>query len=117
MRTLDIVQNNHTLTWWLTGLSGAGKTTLAEALAIDLRRRAYVVCILDGEELRKGISNDLGFSFTDREEQSRRAAELARLLNSNGIMNIVSLVSPSSRGRAVTLKAYMRKPSLTLPCK
>jgi adenylylsulfate kinase len=101
MKILDSLQNTHTLTWWLTGLSGAGKTTLAEALASNLRGQGYAVCILDGDELRKGLSNDLGFSFADREEQSRRAAELARLLNTNGIMAIVSLVSPSARGRAV----------------
>ena len=100
MQTLDSRQNTHTLTWWLTGLSGAGKTTLAEALASNLRSQGYPDCILDGDELRKGLSNDLGFSFADIEEQSRRAAELARLLNSNGTMAIVPLVSPSARGRA-----------------
>jgi adenylylsulfate kinase len=101
MKTLDLIQNTHSLTWWLTGLPGSGKTTLAEALAKSLRSKGYPVCVLDGDELRKGLSNDLGFSFSDREEQSRRAAELAGLLNSNGIMAIVSLVSPSARGRAV----------------
>ncbi|MFZ6800926.1 adenylyl-sulfate kinase [Undibacterium sp. Di24W] len=101
MKTLDSLQNTQSLTWWLTGLSGAGKTTLAEALASNLRSQGYAVCVLDGDELRKGLSNDLGFSFADREEQSRRAAELASLLNANGIMAIVSLVSPSARGRAV----------------
>jgi adenylylsulfate kinase len=101
MKNLDSLQSSKSLTWWLTGLSGAGKTTLAEALASNLRSVGYAVCILDGDELRKGLSNDLGFSFTDREEQSRRAAELASLLNANGIMAIVSLVSPSARGRAL----------------
>lgn len=95
------MQNIQTLTWWLTGLSGAGKTTLADALAINLRNQGYAVCILDGDELRKGLSTDLGFSFSDREEQSRRSAELAKLLNSNGILTIVSLVSPSAHGRAL----------------
>lgn len=102
MKNLDSLQNSKSLTWWLTGLSGAGKTTLAEAQASNLRSQGCAVCILDGDELRKGLSNDLGFSFTDREEQSRRAAELASLLNANGIMTIVSLVSPSARGRALT---------------
>jgi adenylylsulfate kinase len=101
MTTSDSIQSTQSLTWWLTGLSGAGKTTLADALASHLRSQGFAVCILDGDELRKGLSNDLGFSFTDREEQSRRAAELASLLNSNGIMAIVSLVSPSERGRAL----------------
>jgi len=101
MKILDLEKSTPPITWWLTGLSGAGKTTLADALAIHLRSQGYAVCILDGDELRKGLSNDLGFSFADREEQSRRAAELARLLNSNSILTIVSLVSPSAHGRAL----------------
>lgn len=104
MKTFDSIQNTHALTWWLTGLFGAGKTTLDEALASNLRGQGCAVCILDSDEPRKGLSNDLGFSFADIEEQSRRAAELASLLNANGIMAIVSLVSPSARGRSLARK-------------
>lgn len=88
-------------TWWLSGLPGAGKTTIAQALAKHLRYQSVPVCVLDGDELRHGLSKDLGFSTADREEQSRRTAEVAKILNDNGICAIVALVSPSADGRAV----------------
>lgn len=87
------------ITWWFTGLSGAGKTTLAEALAMSLREANHAVCVLDGDALRKGLSSDLGFSAHDREEQSRRVAEIARTLNENGILVIAALISPTVSGR------------------
>lgn len=87
-------------TWWLTGLPCAGKSTLANALAAALRARDQPVCILDGDELREGVSRDLGFSPADREEQARRTAEMAKLVNRNGIHTIVALVSPTRSARA-----------------
>lgn len=87
-------------TWWLSGFPGAGKTTIAQALAAHLRWQGLPVCVLDGDELRLGLSKDLGFSTAEREEQSRRTAEVAKILNSNGICVIVALVSPSASGRA-----------------
>ncbi|MFZ6735784.1 adenylyl-sulfate kinase [Undibacterium sp. Ji42W] len=92
---------NKVKTWWLSGLPGAGKTTLAQNLAMHLRGLSIPVCVLDGDEIRQGLSKDLGFSLADREEQGRRTAEVARLLNLNGISAIVALVSPSMRGRAL----------------
>jgi adenylylsulfate kinase len=88
-------------TWWLSGLPGAGKTTLAQNLATQLRQRGLAVCVLDGDELRHGLSQDLGFSPADRQEQARRVAEIARMLNLNGIYAIVALVSPSLADRAL----------------
>ncbi|MBR7800686.1 adenylyl-sulfate kinase [Undibacterium fentianense] len=87
------------LTWWLTGLSGAGKSTLAQALAQRLRQQQMAVCVLDGDELRSGLSKDLGFSSADREEQARRVAEIAKILNQSGIFAIVALISPTEQGR------------------
>ncbi|MBY0573360.1 MAG: adenylyl-sulfate kinase [Undibacterium sp.] len=90
---------NLAMTYWLTGLSGAGKTTLAQGFANDLRQQGRAVCVLDGDELRQGLSRDLGFSIADREEQARRVAEIARLLNGNGIIALVALISPTKAGR------------------
>jgi len=79
---------------WYTGLSGAGKTTLAQALYEYLIRQGIVSVILDGDQLRKGISSNLGFSTEDRTENIRRTAEIAKLFLSNGIICIVSTISP-----------------------
>ncbi|HEV8313484.1 MAG TPA: adenylyl-sulfate kinase, partial [Burkholderiaceae bacterium] len=82
------------LTLWLTGLPGAGKSTLAAALderLFELGRHSFV---LDGDNLRHGLCSDLGFSAADRHENIRRVAEVARLLNDAGLIVIAALVSP-----------------------
>ncbi|WP_296277418.1 adenylyl-sulfate kinase [Pseudomonas sp. UBA7530] len=86
-------------TWWLTGLPSAGKSTLAQALAVALRERGEAACIIDGDELRAGLCNDLGFDVSSRAENVRRAAHMARLLNANAIHAVVAMVSPSSHAR------------------
>ena len=83
-------------TWWLTGLSGAGKTTLARSLATALRGRQQPVCVIDGDELRAGLCQDLGFDTASRAENVRRAAHMARLLNDNGVHAVVALISPAT---------------------
>jgi bifunctional enzyme CysN/CysC len=82
------------LTLWLTGLSGAGKTTLALALERELAPIGYPTCVLDGDELRKGLTSDLGLSREDRSEQARRAAHVAALIARSGVIAIVALISP-----------------------
>lgn len=86
--------------YWLTGLSGAGKTTLANAMAQHLRTQGQAGCVLDGDALRAGMCRDLGFSEADHAENMRRTAELARLLTSQGITVIAALISPTTAGRA-----------------
>lgn len=86
-------------TFWLTGLSGAGKSTLSRAVAAILRAQHTPVCILDGDELRSGVSPDLGFKREDRAENCRRTAEIAKLLNCQGILVIVALISPYAADR------------------
>jgi adenylyl-sulfate kinase len=77
---------------WLFGLSGAGKTTLANALADKLSTNK--VKILDGDILRKGINNNLGFSSEDRFENARRTAEIAKLFIEDGYWVVVALITP-----------------------
>ncbi len=86
-------------TVWLTGLSGSGKSTVAvvlEQLLVGLGRPAYR---LDGDNLRHGLNVDLGFSAEDREENVRRAGEVARLFAEAGVVAIVPLISPYRTGR------------------
>jgi adenylylsulfate kinase len=86
-------------TWWFTGLPAAGKTTLAQALAGHLRALGQAACVLDGDRIRQGLNKNLGFSTLDREENMRRVAEIAKLLNESGIHALVALVSPTLAGR------------------
>jgi bifunctional enzyme CysN/CysC len=86
-------------TVWLTGLSGSGKSTVAvalERLLVAAGRPAYR---LDGDNLRHGLNADLGFSAADRDENVRRAGEVARLLADAGVVAIVPLISPYRAGR------------------
>ncbi len=86
---------------WLTGLPGAGKTTIANRLAAYMVRNENGIEVLDGDQLRKGLSADLGFSEDDRNEHNRRVIFLAKLLVRNGIDVIVALVSPYRDARKI----------------
>ncbi|MCL4447355.1 MAG: adenylyl-sulfate kinase [Thermoplasmatales archaeon] len=87
---------------WFTGPPGAGKTTLAESLKTLLISAGRQVEILDGDEIRKGLSRDLGFSKEDREKHNERVIFVAKLLSRNGVVTLVPLISPY---REVRLKA------------
>ena len=85
---------------WLTGLSGSGKTTIANALesrlVSDLEKKTF---ILDGDNIRHGLNSDLGFSDADRDENIRRIAEVAKLFKDAGLIVIVSFISPFEKTR------------------
>jgi adenylylsulfate kinase len=86
---------------WLVGLSGSGKSTLARALEENLYEQGYITQLLDGDNLRHGINNNLGFSETDREENIRRAAEVAKLFMECGIITVCSFISPTEKIRKI----------------
>ncbi|MBM3844154.1 MAG: adenylyl-sulfate kinase [Verrucomicrobia bacterium] len=79
---------------WLFGLSGAGKTTLANHLAAGLHARGILSAQLDGDDIRAGLSQGLGFSDADRTENLRRAAEVARLMANSGNVVLCSFITP-----------------------
>ncbi len=79
---------------WFTGLSGSGKTTLALNLERRLFASGWHVCVLDGDNVRHGLSSDLGFSPKDREENIRRIGEVAKLFAQTGTMVITAFISP-----------------------
>lgn len=80
---------------WMTGLSGSGKSTIAIGLERALHAQGSYVVVLDGDNVRSGINNNLGFSEVDRTENIRRIAEVAKLFASNGALVICSFVSPT----------------------
>jgi bifunctional enzyme CysN/CysC len=88
------------VTVWLTGLPKSGKSTIAYALERRLFDAGYVAHVLDGENLRLGISDNLGFGVLERSENVRRAAHVAKLASGAGLITIVALVSPGEADRA-----------------
>jgi bifunctional enzyme CysN/CysC len=84
---------------WLTGLSGAGKSTIANLVEAELHTRGHHAYVLDGDNIRRGLSCDLGFSDPDRVENIRRVAEVARLMVDAGLIVIVAFISPFESGR------------------
>lgn len=89
---------------WFTGLSGSGKSTVAIALERELHRRGFLCRILDGDNIRSGINNNLGFSPADRMENIRRIAEVARLFIDSGIITIAAFISPDNRMREMAAR-------------
>jgi len=85
---------------WLTGLSGSGKSAITDRLEAQLFEQGIKTCRLDGDNIRHGISNDLGFSIKDRSENVRRVAEIAKLFVDSGAVALVSLISPLMGERA-----------------
>ncbi|MBP8622712.1 adenylyl-sulfate kinase [Bacteroides sp.] len=81
---------------WFTGLSGSGKSTIAIALERELHKRGLLCRILDGDNIRSGINNNLGFSEVDRVENIRRIAEVSKLFIDSGIITIAAFISPNN---------------------
>lgn len=79
---------------WMTGLSGSGKSTIAYTLEHALVQRGHLAYVLDGDNIRHGLNKNLGFSATDRQENIRRIAEVAKLFVDAGIITITAFISP-----------------------
>ena len=94
------VRHGHAgLVVWFTGLSGAGKTTLATLLERGLFNQGRLVYVLDGDRLRGGLCRDLGYSIADRRENVRRAGEVARVLAEAGLIALAAFISPFRQER------------------
>ena len=102
---------------WFTGLSGSGKSTIAIALERELHKRGLLCRILDGDNIRTGINNNLGFSETDRVENIRRIAEVSKLFIDTGIITIAAFISPNNdiREMAARIVGPVSYTHLTLP--
>ncbi len=86
-------------TIWFTGLSASGKSTLAFALEAELIRQGHLCYVLDGDNIRHGLSNNLSFTHEDRTENIRRIAEVAKLLNDAGLIVLSAFISPFLQDR------------------
>jgi len=89
------------VTIWLTGLSGAGKSTIAFELERQLVAQGHACYVLDGDNVRHGLGSDLGFDPRDRHENIRRVAHVAQLMNDAGLIVIAALISPMHADRAM----------------
>ena len=91
--------NQCSLVIWFTGLSGSGKTTLAQNLEKVLYKRGFLTQVLDGDNIRSGINNNLKFTEDDRLENIRRIAEVSKLLINSGVITLNSFISPTKEIR------------------
>ena len=88
--------NHSSKVLWFTGLSGSGKSTLAIALQRELNQRGILCYLLDGDNIRTGINNNLGFSEDDRKENIRRIAEVSKLFVDCGVVTLAAFISPTN---------------------
>ena len=93
------IKNQKSCTIWLTGLSGSGKSTIANHVDKKLYELGYHSYILDGDNTRMGLNKDLGFSEEDRIENIRRVSEVCKLMNDSGLIVICSFISPFEKNR------------------
>ncbi len=96
--------NQHSRVIWMTGLSGSGKTTIGTHIEHELNKRGYLTQVLDGDNIRSGINNNLGFSEEDRYENIRRIAEVSKLFMNCGIICINSFISPTREIRHMAME-------------
>ena len=95
----ESIKNQKSCTIWMSGLSGSGKSTIANLLEVELNSKGYHTYILDGDNTRMGLNKDLGFSEEARIENIRRVSEVCKLMNEAGLIVICSFISPFEKNR------------------
>lgn len=98
-KELEELHGHRGATIWFTGLSGSGKSTMANAVARALHERGVSTMVLDGDNVRHGLTKDLGFTPEDRVENIRRVGEMAKLFSSAGVVNLTAFISPYEADR------------------
>ena len=102
---------------WFTGLSGSGKSTLAHAVEDTLYKRGIRTYVLDGDNVRKGLNKDLGFSDEDRTENIRRIGEVSKLMVDAGIMTLTAFISPFIKDRDIVRDLVKAGDFIEIYCK
>ncbi len=97
----EALLNQKSVMVWFTGLSGSGKSTIAIALERELHKRGLLCKLLDGDNVRTGINNNLGFSDEDRAENTRRISEIGKLFIDSGVITIAAFISPNNEMREI----------------
>lgn len=110
----EALLGQHGVMVWFTGLSGSGKSTIAIALERELHKRGLLCRILDGDNIRSGINNNLGFSEADRVENIRRIAEVSKLFIDTGIVTIAAFISPNNDIREMAANIIGREDFLEI---
>ncbi|TLG75533.1 adenylyl-sulfate kinase [Methylocystis sp. B8] len=105
-RERSIIKGQRPAVIWLTGLSGAGKSTIANLVERKLVARGAHTILLDGDSLRSGLNEDLGFTSGDRRENIRRVGEVAKLMTEAGLIVICALISPFSAERLAVRRLF-----------
>src|SRR3989338_1430564 len=106
----------HAWTIWFTGLHGSGKSTIANKLISILRKNNIKAELLDGDELRKTISADLGYSLEERNEHMKRVADLCKTVADKGVMAIASVASPTEKSRDYARKILKKMLLVYVKC-
>ena len=104
----EVLNGHHGLTIWFTGLSAAGKSTLAVALESLLYGKGCRTYILDGDNIRHGLNKNLGFSPEDRSENIRRVGEVAKLFTDCGIITLTAFISPYREDRKLVRSLFQK---------
>ena len=107
--TRELLLGHRGAVLWMTGLPGAGKSTLARALEQELLLRGVLCAVVDGDELRSGLSQDLGYDPAGRRENIRRATEVSLYLAEAGLVAIVALISPLRVDRAMAAERIRKR--------
>lgn len=100
------VKNQKPCLLWFTGLSGSGKSTIANALDVALYQRGYHTFLLDGDNVRHGLNRDLGFTDDDRVENIRRIGEVSKLFADAGLIVLSAFISPFTSDRRMVRKLF-----------
>lgn len=109
--------NNHkSVILWFTGLSGSGKSTLAHTIEDTLFARGIRTYVLDGDNVRRGLCQDLGFSDADRTENIRRVGEISRLLMDAGVLTLTAFISPFSKDRQLVRDLHNKDEFIEVYC-